>query len=60
MHENSFINGIDHKYIIAHRWMTCVTLMKLFLVNGNPNELHFTGLKFTTHIWLYGNLMIDI
>jgi len=50
MHENSFINGIDHKYIIAHRWMTCVTLMKLFLVNGNPNELHFTSLKFTTHM----------
>ncbi len=50
MHENSFINGIDHKYIIAYRWMTCVTLMKLFFVNGNPNELHFTCLKFTTHM----------
>jgi hypothetical protein len=50
MHENTFIKGIDHNYIIVHRWMRCVTLMKLFFVNGNPNESHSTCLKFTTHI----------
>ncbi len=45
-----FINGIDHRYIIVHIWMRCVTLMKLFFVNGNPNESHSTCLKFNTHI----------